>query len=99
VFQTLRHLIAARKSLPAFADGDTRFFDTGNPHVLGYARNGQVWVLANFAETSQDVPLSALDPAWPGGAQAADLACDREVAVDATVHLEPYQFVWLRPLE
>jgi len=62
IFGTLRALIDLRRRTPALANGDTRFFDTHNGHVLGYVRGGQVLVLANFSEEEQPVRLGWTPP-------------------------------------
>ncbi|MBN1679153.1 MAG: alpha-glucosidase C-terminal domain-containing protein [Anaerolineae bacterium] len=95
VFQTLLHLIRIRKQTPAFANGQTEFFDTGNEHVLGYVRSRAILVLANFSEQQQtarvhwlpDNPVNLVsgEPVAPASAGSAALT------------LEPYQFVWLAP--
>lgn len=89
VYATLHHLIELRKRTPALANGNTRFFDTHNHHVLGYIRNRQVLVLANFAETPQTVRVGWV-PETP-----VDLVTGQPHTTDLTVDLEPYQYVWL----
>ena len=98
VFQPLRRLIGVRKSLATFADGGTTFFDTGNPHVLGYVRQGEVLVLANFSEFEQQVASGVLDPVWavPEDQRVVDLAHDRRVDLRGALTLAPYQFSWLK---
>lgn len=91
VFQTLRTLIDLRRRLSAFADGDTHFVETHNPHVLGYVRGGTVLVLANFSEHEQSVRLGWMPK------NATDLIAGGTVQQYAPVELEPYQFVWLAP--
>lgn len=56
VFQRLQTLIELRKSTPAFAGGDLRVIETGNPHVLAFLRSHegkQAVVVANFSEREQ----------------------------------------------
>lgn len=91
VFQTLRTLIDLRRRLSVFANGDTHFIETHNPHVLGYVRGGTVLVLANFSEHEQSVRLGWMPK------NATDLIAGGTVQQYAPVELEPYQFVWLAP--
>lgn len=55
IFTTLQRLIRIRRQSPSLAGGKTTFFDTGNPHILGFIRNRSVLVLANFAESEQAI--------------------------------------------
>jgi hypothetical protein len=84
-------LIKIRRSIPAFADGQTQFLDTRNDHVLGYVRGGQILVLANFIEEEQPVRLGWV-PQHP-----VDLITGEPVERHKPVLLAPYQFVWLAP--
>ncbi len=96
IFQTLRRLIHIRKETPALANGETTFFDTGNPHVLGYVRHEQVLVLANFSEFEQQVNRDMLMSIWRSPEMAVDLITGQEIGCDDAVVLEPYQYVWLQ---
>lgn len=96
LFTTLRRLIALRKAYKAFAGGDTRWIDTWNEHVLGYVRGGEVLVLANFSEHEQIVPQYAVTP-YMHDASGYDLIDDAPVKINSSVHLAPYQFMWIRP--
>ncbi len=87
IFQTLRKLIAIRKLTPALANGTSEFFDTGNEHVFGYVRNGQVLVLANFSETEQNLRWTMH--------MAVDLITGKQYGGNGLLTLQPYQFVWL----
>ena len=52
LYPRLHRLMKLRKEIPAFAGNTTDIIDSGNEHVLAYARryNGRrVLVLANFA--------------------------------------------------
>ena len=96
IFQTLRRLIHIRKETPALANGETTFFDTGNPYVLGYVRHEQVLVLANFSEFEQQVNRDMLMSIWRSPEMAVDLITGQEIGCDDAVVLEPYQYVWLQ---
>ncbi|HVN14387.1 MAG TPA: amylosucrase, partial [Anaerolineales bacterium] len=64
VYQNLRELIELRKHHPVFSGGELEILDTGNQHVLGYARlyQGQRAILfANFSEAPQIVPAHVMD--------------------------------------
>ncbi|MBN1146788.1 MAG: hypothetical protein JXA78_06005 [Anaerolineales bacterium] len=63
IFQGLQRLIQLRKSTPALAGGELQAINTGNPHVLGYARaagGGRVLIFANFSEGAQIVAANTL---------------------------------------
>ncbi len=89
IFGTLRALIDLRRRTPALANGDTRFFDTHNAHVLGYVRGGQVLVLANFSEEEQSVRLGWTPP------EPTDLITGTAYPRHKPLTLDAYQFVWL----
>jgi amylosucrase len=92
VFLALKRLIDIRKHTPALGSGSTTFFDTENPHVLGYSRNACIVCLANFSERAQTVRRDIL-PAHTGSLY--DLAGDRAIPPGDLV-LDAYQFVWLK---
>jgi glycosidase len=89
IFTTLVRLIEIRRRTPAFATGATRFFDTRNPHVLGYVRNGELLALANFSEEAQSARLGWMP------SNATDLITGASYPRHKPLTLEPYQFVWL----
>lgn len=91
VFQGILHLIQLRKQTPAFANGNTHFFDSGNTHVLSYICDHQILVLANFSEQKQGVPLNL-----NLSVKMIDLISSEEVNTKDEIMLEPYQFLWLR---
>jgi glycosidase len=88
IFQTIQRLIQLRQQNPALANGTTEFFDTGNEHVLGYVRNGQMLMLANFSETEQPLRWT-MHP-------TTDLISGSTFGGVGHVTLQPYQFIWLR---
>jgi len=89
VYGAIRHLIQVRKAHPVFADAGTRFFDTGNPYVLGYTRHAKLLVLANFSEFPRSVSVP------PAFAHACDIVTGQAVDLSSTLTLEPYRFMWL----
>ena len=67
IFSALRHLIALRKEIPAFADLNNRELHAiDNPHMFVYSRfdpmrsSPRVLVAANFSSTAQALPLEPL---------------------------------------
>jgi len=95
IFQGLVKLIQIRKQTPAFAVGTTQFFDTGNPHVLGYLSNRKVLVLANFSETAQSINRELL-AAYTNLLNAAlDLISGKKITLGNELDIAGYQFLWL----
>ncbi len=97
VFQTLSNLIFIRKRTPAFRTGETTFFDTGSPHVLGYTRHQQIMVLANFSDFAQTIHLPALikSQLYAPVLHLIDLITGSDYTPDQPITLEPYTIVWL----
>ncbi|MCU0476932.1 MAG: alpha-amylase family protein, partial [Anaerolineae bacterium] len=62
VFTRLLRLVRLRAQEPAFDGVETYFFNSGNKHVLTFARSGQLAVVANFSDFAQTVPWLALRP-------------------------------------
>lgn len=94
LFQQLQNLINIRKQSPVFAGNKTLFFDTGNPHVLGYIHNRQLLVLCNFSEQHQVVVQDILRAYIPSNGQPFDLVTN-ELIIEQPEHvLKPYQFYW-----
>jgi len=99
IFGTLQKLVNLRKVTPALADGDTSsttvFFDTQNPHVLGFIRNQQIMILANFSDFAQEIRRDVLAAYWHIPAAVVDLITSNPQAMTDTLRLEPYRFIWL----
>ncbi|WP_104179230.1 alpha-amylase family protein [Arthrobacter sp. B0490] len=104
VFTGLRRLIEVRRQTPEFAGGRLAPFHTHNPHVLGYQRPGRlgdqpdsrastVVVLANFADTQQDVDAATLS-GLPE--TALDLIGGGRAHLRAGVTIEPHGVRWYR---
>ncbi|MBZ0302208.1 MAG: amylosucrase, partial [Anaerolineae bacterium] len=98
IFQTLQRLIQIRKSSPVFAGNRTLFFDTHNPHVLGYIHNHHLLVLANFSEAEQVVSRNVLNVYWSIPKGAVDLVTGDPLPDAFELRLQPYQFMWLMPV-
>ncbi|MEE9494150.1 MAG: amylosucrase [Gammaproteobacteria bacterium] len=67
IFDGLKKMIAARKTIPAFSDFNNRqLIETGNPHLLAFWRthpqhlNASVLVVGNFDVAPQSLDLSIL---------------------------------------
>jgi amylosucrase len=95
MFMGLSHLINVRKNTPAFGRGPTLFFDTHNKHVLGFVRNRELLVLANFSENQQTVSKEVINAYWQTPASIVDLVMGVKVKAEDSLVLEPYQFRWL----
>jgi len=93
MFTRLAKLIELRKQTPALGDTETRFFDTGNPHVLGFVRDGRVLCLHNFSEQPQTVSPRAMSFYWQVPTNPVNLAKDR--APYNGEQLAPYDYLWL----
>ncbi len=97
IFTALKHLIDLRQATRTFANGETVFIQTGNPHVLGYTRHNSMLFLANFAESAQYVNVATLQNEWSLIRSAHDLVTDQVMSLEDSIRLEPYQFMWLAP--
>ncbi len=95
IFQGMQHMIHARKANAGFADKQTFFFTTHNPHVLAFIRNHKIMVVANFAETPQSVSRHTLGFYWPIPATVIDLLTERHIDLKRDIMLEPYEILWL----
>ncbi|MHA7209007.1 alpha-amylase family protein [Arthrobacter sp. MDT1-65] len=104
IFTGLRRLVEVRRQTPEFAGGRLVPFDTNNQHVLGYQRPGPpamqpdgrqstVVVLANFADTPQDVTAVTLS-GLPD--TALDLIGGERADLRAGVTIEPHGVRWYR---
>lgn len=67
IFEGLKKMISARKSITAFADFNNReLLDTGNPHLFAFIRgnpfvlNDNVLVIGNFDSSPQSLTLNEL---------------------------------------
>lgn len=97
VFKRLTQLINIRKSTPEFAGGQTRFFDSGNGHVLSYIRSNSVLVLANFSEYEQTISVHHLRSQWPQLlTNATNLVTGKAQPLGETLVLGDHAFLWLK---
>jgi glycosidase len=94
LFEALTRLIGLRKKLPALAGSSATFFDTGNPHVLGYRRGDELLVLANFSERQQTIRFDTLADQWDFARSSVDRVSGLALGSD-TVQLDTYQFIWV----
>jgi amylosucrase len=94
IYGGLAHLIALRKTHPAFAGHETAIVDFGNPAVFAYSRQGpggRVLAVANFSERPQT--LAANDLRLYGlGYRFADLVSGGRLTAANGLGLEPYGF-------
>ncbi len=66
VYQGLQTLVRLRKEFPVFSGGALEVIDTGNEHLLGFiraSREGRSLLLANFADTPQELSSWVLEQA------------------------------------
>ncbi|NTU79637.1 MAG: amylosucrase [Chloroflexales bacterium] len=100
IYNELLRLISVRKEQPALAGNMLEVFDTGSPHLLGYARRrgGQrILVVVNFSERPQSLAANRLR-LHGLGYQFCDLNTGVRLGAGETLSLAPYQFVWLEAL-
>ncbi len=98
VFQSLRRMIAVRKSLPPLAGQGMELIATGNSHVLGFVRfheSHRLIVLANFCEREQSIAGNVLRTAGLGRF-FEDAISSVTYPTSEAISLEPYQIAWLR---
>ncbi len=95
MFSRLTFMIGVRKHTPALGNAPTRFFNTHNAHVLGFARDETVFCLFNFSEFEQHIPRHVLDVQWNAPAKSINLAKGNEVDLKEGVGLAPYDYLWL----
>ena len=95
MFTRLQTLITLRKQTPALGNTETVFFDTDNPHVLGFVRAGRVLCLHNFSEQPQSVSPRALSQYWNVPSNPVNLAKDNQPYNGGP--LAPYDYLWLAP--
>ncbi len=104
VFDGLRRMIAARKTIPAFADYNNRdLMETSNPHLFALMRTGHyqsdrsVLVVGNFDDRPQALPLTDLSnrSRFDFG-DLLDLSSGEPVSVErGEIVVPPFGFYWL----
>jgi glycosidase len=95
MFSQLHDLITVRKQTPAFGSGRTRFFFTGNKHILGYVVGDDVVVIANFSEFQQSIEGMTVG-SFTQHATVHDLITGKTLPAHAPQTLQPYEFMWLK---
>lgn len=95
MFSRLVQMIQARKHTPSMGGQNTRFFDTGNPHVFSFLRGERVVCLFNFSEATQIIPRQAISAQWYIPAQMYNIAKDEPVHIEGALTLRPYDYVWI----
>lgn len=98
IYESLRQLIALRKSQPAFAGMRMELIPCESSSVLGYLRQyegNRMIVLANFSERPQEVSANRLRTAGLGRF-FEDLITGETIGTAGNVQLQPYQFMWLK---
>jgi glycosidase len=96
VFNRLLRLIRLRGQDFAFEGGETRFFDSGNKHILSFTRKNEVVILANFSDHTQTVGWFTLRGVWGMPSRASDLISGDILNVDSPLTLPPWGMLWIR---
>lgn len=95
IYAGMKRLIAARQEAVGLSGNAIEGFVTANSHVLGYQRQagGQtIYVLANFADTPQEVAAAQFIGTPP---RMTDLITGVSFHVRAGLTLDAHQIVWL----
>ena len=99
IYAGMLHLIALRRTQPAFWGGAMELVESGNDQIFGFVRNhgGQrLLALANFSERPQAIDANRVR-VYGSGYRFTDLASGEARSANKALRLEPYQFVWLIP--
>lgn len=98
VFQALQHMIHVRQNTPELraSSASTLFFDTHNPHVLGFLRHNKLLVLSNFSERPQTIAREVLERYWAIPTSATNILTDTPYPMTDTLTLKPYTTLWLK---
>ena len=99
IYAGMLHLIALRRTQPAFWGGAMELVESANDQVFGFVRNhgGQrLLALANFSERPQAIDANRVR-VYGSGYRFTDLASGEARSANEALRLEPYQFVWLIP--
>ena len=90
----VRQMLAIRKQHPTFGWGTFDWEDTGNNAIAAYQRTTEEEALLIFNNLSdQTISLSLPEDFWG----AKDILTGQQFT-EAHIQLEPYRFIWLRPL-
>ncbi|OEK06906.1 amylosucrase [Roseivirga misakiensis] len=101
VFQSLKKMIAVRKTVAEFADhNNTHLIEVSNDHVFAFERKFEsksTFVVANFKDSDQEIyphlvfPQTGVNPF-----KMVDRITGKSVkAVEGKIMLKPYQYYWL----
>jgi glycosidase len=96
VYSGIQHLIQLRKTHRAFSGQEPQVLDSGNEHILAYARGQakeRLVVYANFSEQQQTIPKNQLRICGLGAVNE-DLLSNKTITVEDLL-LEPYQLIFL----
>lgn len=97
IFQSIKKMIALRKSHHALAGQDMQLIAVGNPHVLAFLRvmeGHRMVVLANFADHPQPIEGNTIRTAGMGRF-FEDVLTNNTYATSENIFLESYQLLWL----
>lgn len=97
IFNSIKKLIALRKTLPALGGIDMQLFETRNVHVLGFVKLNEghrLIVVANFSDSTQVLNGNTLRTAGLGR-YFKDYVNKQTIATSERISLEPYQLMWL----
>ena len=100
IFHRLCRLITLRKQNQVFSGSEMQVMDTGNQHVLGFVRSygeQRVLVLANFSESPQVIAGNQLR-LHGLSYHFIDLVSELTIPF-GDLELEPYQLLYLEPVE
>ncbi|MEO0561252.1 MAG: amylosucrase, partial [Chloroflexota bacterium] len=95
VYTRLRTMIGARKAMAQLSGADNHFFDTGNPHILGFVRNDAVLCLFNFDDRPHTISHERFAAHWPVPKVAYNAAKGAGVVVGSGIELAPLDYLWL----
>ena len=101
LFHRIRHMIAVRRSHPAFSCGDFTWISSGSTAVAAYLRSTQderTLIVNNISDDSQTILLTVpgmdMDPVdMITGIHYPQAQADR---FSISLSLEPYQYLWLK---
>lgn len=99
VLKKMKELISIRRLQPAFHPNATKYSLHTGDHVFSFWRQSLdrqqiIYCLHNVSKEPQSVFLMSMN--LIGALHWKDLISGRRYRADDTVHLQPYQYVWLR---
>ena len=105
IFHAIKHILATRSQIPAFADLNNReIVETSNPHLFSFLRftpeqvASRVLVLANFDITPQSLNLNELESVnLTGHREIRDIHSGLAIPASAGhIDIPPLSFYWLQ---